>query len=199
MDEVGSSEDSSKIRIDPDSLPVEVRELWENMLRIDSSWSIYDWLVECANQEMELLISKLNDEQLKLEHRKHRIERLVERVERQMSDSNRIIDPHQKNLFDAYTQPKSEVEPKIIVIQSEEMVSTEDIDAVDDDPILRICCEHILQEMEDSQDAVLHEDEMTGLCSLLGFDSKEVEEAIDHLVTSNQIMHLGDGLYGFAD
>ena len=53
--------------------------------------------------------------------------------------------------------------------------------------------------MEDSQDAVLHEDEMTGLCSLLGFDSKEVEEAIDHLVTSNQIMHLGDGLYGFAD
>ena len=32
MDELGSSEDSSKIRIDPDTLPIEVRELWENML-----------------------------------------------------------------------------------------------------------------------------------------------------------------------
>ena len=63
MDELGSSEDSSKIRIDPDTLPIEVRELWENMLRIDPSWNLYDWLVESANQEMELLVSKLNDEQ----------------------------------------------------------------------------------------------------------------------------------------
>ncbi len=199
MDELGSSEDSSKIRIDPDSLPIEVRELWENMLRIDPSWNLYDWLVECANQEMELLVSKLNDEQLKLEHRQHRIERLIERVERQIDDSKRITDPHQKNLFDAYKQPKSNIEPKIVVIQSEDMIPTEDIDSVDDDPILRICCEHILQEMEESQDAVLHEDDMMEVCSILGFDSKEVQEAIEHLMSSNQIIHLGDGLYGFAD
>ncbi len=199
MDELGSSEDSSKIRIDPDSLPIEVRELWENMLRIDPSWNLYDWLVNCANQEMELLVSKLNDEQLKLEHRQHRIERLIERVERQMNDSKRITDPHQKNLFDAYKQPKSNDEPKIVVIQPEEMIPTEDIDSVDDDPILRICCEHILQEMEESQDAVLHEDEIREVCSILGFDSKEVQEAIEHLMSSNQIIHLGDGLYGFAD
>ena len=199
MDELGSSEDSSKIRIDPDSLPIEVRELWENMLRIDPSWNLHDWLVQCANQEMELLVSKLNDEQLKLEHRKHRIERLMERVERQRNGSNRINDPHQKNLFDAYTQPKSEVDTKIVIVQSEELVPSEDIDAVDDDPILRICCEHILQEMEESQDAVLHEDEMMDICSLLGFDTKEVQEAIEHLVATNQIIHVGDGLYGFAD
>ena len=199
MDELGSSEDSSKIRIDPDSLPIEVRELWENMLRIDPSWNLYDWLVECANQEMELLVSKLNDEQLKLEHRQHRIERLIERVERQMSEPKRINDPHQKNLFDAYAQPKFEDKPKIVVMQPEEMIPTEDIDAVDDDPILRICCEHILQEMEESQDAVLHEDEMMDICSSLGFDANEVQEAIEHLVSTNQIMHLGDGLYGFAD
>ncbi|MEC7142182.1 MAG: hypothetical protein VXW30_01205, partial [Candidatus Thermoplasmatota archaeon] len=154
---------------------------------------------ECANQEMELLVSKLNDEQLKLEHRQHRIERLIERVERQIDDSKRITDPHQKNLFDAYKQPKSNIEPKIVVIQSEDMIPTEDIDSVDDDPILRICCEHILQEMEESQDAVLHEDDMMEVCSILGFDSKEVQEAIEHLMASNQIIHLGDGLYGFAD
>ncbi|MBA45092.1 MAG: hypothetical protein CMB31_00705 [Euryarchaeota archaeon] len=199
MDEQGSSEDSTKIRINPDSLPIEVRELWENMLRIDPSWNFHNWLVECANQEMELLVSKLNDEQLKLEHRQHRIERLIERVERQMSESKRINDPHQKNLFDAYAQPKFEDKPKIVVMQPEEMIPTEDIDAVDDDPILRICCEHILQEMEESQDAVLHEDEMMDICSSLRFDTNEVQEAIEHLVSTNQIMHLGDGLYGFAD
>ena len=199
MDEQGSSEDSTKIRINPDSLPIEVRELWENMLRIDPSWNFHNWLVECANQEMELLVSKLNDEQLKLEHRQHRIERLIERVERQMSEPKRINDPHQKNLFDAYAQPKFEDKPKIVVMQPEEMIPTEDIDAVDDDPILRICCEHILQEMEESQDAVLHEDEMMDICSSLGFDANEVQEAIEHLVSTNQIMHLGDGLYGFAD
>ena len=199
MDEQGSSEDSTKIRINPDSLPIEVRELWENMLRIDPSWNFHNWLVECANQEMELLVSKLNDEQLKLEHRQHRIERLIERVERQMSEPKRINDPHQKNLFDAYAQPKFEDKPKIVVMQPEEMIPTEDIDAVDDDPILRICCEHILQEMEESQDAVLHEDEMMDICSSLRFDTNEVQEAIEHLVSTNQIMHLGDGLYGFAD
>ena len=199
MDEQGSSEDSTKIRIDPDSLPIEVRELWENMLRIDPSWNFHDWLIQCANQEMELLVSKLNDEQLKLEHRRHRIERLIERVERQMSEPKRINDPHQKNLFDAYAQPKFEEKPKIVVMQPEEMIPSEDIDAIDDDPILRICCEHILQEMEESQDAVLHEDEMMDICSLLGFDTKEVQEAIEHLVATNQIIHVGDGLYGFAD
>ena len=118
MDELGSSEDSSKIRIDPDSLPIEVRELWENMLRLAPSWNLYEWLVDWANQEMELLVSKLNDEQLKLEHRQHRIERLIERVERKINDSKGINDPHQKNLFDAYKQPKSDIEPKIVVIQS---------------------------------------------------------------------------------
>ncbi|HJM66736.1 MAG TPA: hypothetical protein QF555_04245, partial [Candidatus Thalassarchaeaceae archaeon] len=104
MDELGSSEDSSKIRIDPDSLPIELRELWENMLRIDPSWNLHDWLVERANEEMELLVSKLNDEQIKLEHRQHRIERLIERVERQLTEPKRVNDPHQRNLFDAYTQ-----------------------------------------------------------------------------------------------
>ena len=102
-------------------------------------------------------------------------------------------------MFDAYKEPKSNIEPKIVVIQSEDMIPTEDIDSVDDDPILRICCEHILQEMEESQDAVLHEDDMMEVCSILGFDSKEVQEAIEHLMASNQIIHLGDGLYGFAD
>ena len=48
-------------------------------------------------------------------------------------------------------------------------------------------------------ESVLHEEEMMELCSPLGFDSNEVHEAIEHLVTSNQIMHLGEGLYGFAD
>ena len=56
MDELGSSEDSSKIRIDPDSLPIEIRELWENMLRIDPSWNLHDWLVERANEENETIV-----------------------------------------------------------------------------------------------------------------------------------------------
>jgi hypothetical protein len=199
MDELGSSEDSSKIRIDPDVLPIEVRELWENMLRIDPSWNLYDWLIDRANEEMELLVSKLNEEQMKLEHRQHRIERLIERVERQMSEPKRINDPHQKNLFDIYTQTKAPIERKNSITPSEVDFPPVDFDLVHDDPILRICCEHILQEMEESQDAVLHEEEMMELCSPLGFDSNEVHEAIEHLVTSNQIMHLGEGLYGFAD
>ena len=40
---------------------------------------------------------------------------------------------------------------------------------------------------------------MMEICSTIGFDSREVQEAIDHLVATNQIVHLGDGLFGFAD
>ena len=68
-----------------------------------------------------------------------------------------------------------------------------------DDPILYICCEHILQEMEEASDGSAHEDDLMEICASVGFDESEVREAIEHLVVANQISHLGDGLYGFAD
>ncbi|RCH73895.1 MAG: hypothetical protein DBX05_03690 [Candidatus Poseidoniales archaeon] len=198
MDELGSSEDSTSGRINPSSLPQVVRDLWESMLRIDPNWSFEEWLISRAEEEAELLVSKLNDEALRLEHRRHRVERLIERVERQISEPKRISDPHQKNLFEAYNEPV-----KIpIEIQKAEVPIDETIDDIEngiDDPILHICCEHILQEMEESGDGAAHEDDLMGICAAVGFDESEVREAIEHLIVANQISHLGDGLYGFAD
>ena len=198
MDELGSSEDSTSGRINPSSLPQLVRDLWESMLRVDPNWSFEDWLISRAEEESELLVSKLNEEALRLEHRRHRVERLIERVERQMSEPKRISDPHQKNLFEAYKEPVK------IPIDNEnrEVVINEIIDEIEDgidDPILYICCEHILQEMEEASDGSAHEDDLMEICASVGFDESEVREAIEHLVVANQISHLGDGLYGFAD
>ena len=199
MDELGSSEDSTTPeRINPSSLPQAVRDLWESMLRIDPNWSFENWLISRAEEESELLISKLNEESLRLEHRRHRVERLIERVERQMSEPKRIADPHQKNLFEAYNEPvKITIENR-----KEEAIIDETIDDIEDgidDPILHICCEYVLQEMEESSDGAAHEDDLVEICSAVGFDEAEVREAIEHLVVANQITHLGEGLYGFAD
>jgi DNA-binding transcriptional regulator PaaX len=198
MDELGSSEDSTSGGINPASLPQVVRDLWESMLRVDPNWSFEEWLIARAEEESELLVSKLNEEALRLEHRRHRVGRLIERIERQMSEPKRIADPHQKNLFDAYKEPvKITIEN-----QKEEMPIVETIDDIEDgidDPILHICCEHILQEMEEASDGAAHEDDLLEICASVGFDEVEVREAIEHLVVANQITHLGEGLYGFAD
>jgi hypothetical protein len=198
MDELGSSEDSTSGAINPSSLPQEVRDLWESMLRIDPNWNFEDWLIARAKEESELLISNLNEEALRLEHRRHRVERLIDRVERQMSEPKRIADPHQKNLFDAYKEPVKVT----IENQKEERPVVETIDDIEDgidDPILHICCEHILQEMEEASDGAAHEDDLLEICSSVGFDEVEIREAIEYLIGANQITHLGDGLYGFAD
>ena len=198
MDELGSSEDSTSGAINPSSLPQEVRDLWESMLRIDPNWNFEDWLIARAKEESELLISNLNEEALRLEHRRHRVERLIDRVERQMSEPKRIADPHQKNLFEAYKEPVKVT----IENQKEERPVVETIDDIEDgidDPILHICCEHILQEMEEASDGAAHEDDLLEICSSVGFDEVEIREAIEYLIGANQITHLGDGLYGFAD
>ena len=53
--------------------------------------------------------------------------------------------------------------------------------------------------MEEAGDGAAHEDDLMEICAAVGFDESEVREAIDHLIVANQISHLGDGLYGFAD
>ena len=73
MDELGSSEDSTSGGINPTSLPQVVRDLWESMLRVDPNWSFEEWLIARAEEESELLVSKLNEEALRLEHRRHRV------------------------------------------------------------------------------------------------------------------------------
>ena len=52
---------------------------------------------------------------------------------------------------------------------------------------------------EEASDGAAHEDDLLEICASVGFDEVEVREAIEHLVVANQITHLGEGLYGFAD
>ena len=53
--------------------------------------------------------------------------------------------------------------------------------------------------MEESSDGAAHEDDLLEICASVGFDEVEVREAIEHLVVANQITHIGEGIYGFAD
>ncbi len=50
-----SSDGDEPPRLDAANLPEEIQRLWDTMLRLDPDWSMNDWLIERATEEMRLI------------------------------------------------------------------------------------------------------------------------------------------------
>ena len=190
-----------KTRIDVNSLPESLVLLWDTMLRHDPHWDLAKWLDKIARQELEMVELHFGRERLRLEQRLHRIENLVKslRKKRQTVSKNKVLDPHQKNLFDIYsTKNKNNEEDSISTF--EESVAVVDLGSLtsDDDPLLSIVSEHIRVLIEDADfvNSSVHFDELIDCLKPLGIRAEEIDEALSWLLQNNVIIELEQDIFG---
>ena len=201
----GPYDSDESAKIDAASLPVEVRDLWEMMLRLDPTWRIEDWLVKRASEELKLVEANLSKERMRLEQRLGRVKTLSERMRKAGAPIDEInwTDPHQRNLFDIFSS-ESSIEEDIIEEESEEESEEEHPVAMlldylpgneCDDPLLAIVAQHILLQMEEVSASVNQPLSLETLGDTLetqGINPDEVIEALEWLLERGEIIEVDE-------
>lgn len=199
----GPSEPDESTKIDAGTLPVELRELWEVMLRLDPHWNIEEWLAKRASEELKLVESNLAKEKMRLEQRLSRVTVLAERMRRRgiQIDEIKWNDPHQRNLFDIFPH---EQEGEELEQESAEPIDEEHPAAIlldylpgetGDDPLLAIVAQHILLEMDDllSEGSLpVSLDELGDSLESQGINPDEVIEALEWLLHQGEISEVDE-------
>jgi hypothetical protein len=201
----GPSEPDESTKIDAGTLPVELRELWEVMLRLDPHWNIEEWLAKRAAEELKLVQANLGKEKMRLEQRLSRVNTLAERMRRRRNQVDEIKwnDPHQRNLFDifpheqkgenealeeGYPEPIEEEHPAAILL---DYLPGE----TGDDPLLAIVAQHILLEMDElaaSESLPISLDKLGDSLDSLGINPDEVIEALEWLLAQGEITEVDE-------
>ena len=190
------SDRDERPRLDASALPEEVQRLWETMLRLDPNWDMHAWLSERAQEEMKLVEANLGREKMRLEQRISRIEALANRIgrERELAEE----DPHQCNLFDLFgsesAQEKEETkqeetwEPHPAAVHIGYLS-----DDAGDDPLLAVCAQSILLQMEEAAARDLLPVSLESLGEELiprGIESDELVEALEWLLEQGRLVEV---------
>ncbi len=201
----GPSEPDESTKIDAGTLPVELRELWEVMLRLDPHWNIENWLAKRASEELKLVEANLAKEQMRLEQRLSRVNTLAERMKRRgmQIDEIKWNDPHQRNLFDIFPHEKQsdvdELEQENVEPSEEEHPAAILLDYLPgetgDDPLLAIVAQHILLEMDEllsEGNLPVNLDEIGDSLESQGVNPDEVIEALEWLLQQGEITEVDE-------
>ena len=199
----GPSEPDESTKIDAGTLPVELRELWEVMLRLDPHWNIEEWLAKRASEELKLVESNLAKEKMRLEQRLSRVTVLAERMRRRgiQIDEIKWNDPHQRNLFDIFPheQDVEELEQESAEPIDEEHPAAILLDYLPgetgDDPLLAIVAQHILLEMDEllsEGNLPVSLDELGDSLESQGINPDEVIEALEWLLHQGEISEVDE-------
>ena len=100
MVEDGRDKSEEKVRID--QLPPEVKQLSDAMIGINPNFTIENWLIRKAKEDLAVLNLDIQREKLQLEQRIHRLELLAKRLGQ---EDVREIPKGQTNLFDCFDIP----------------------------------------------------------------------------------------------
>ena len=201
----GPSEPDESRKIDAGTLPVELRELWEVMLRLDPHWNIEEWLARRAAEELKLVQANLAKEKMRLEQRLSRVNTLAERMRRRgiQVDEIKWNDPHQRNLFDIFPHVQ-EGENEELEQESPEPFEEEHPAAIlldylpgetGDDPLLAIVAQHILLEMDElsaTESLPISLDELGDSLESQGINPDEVIEALEWLLEQGEITEVDE-------
>lgn len=201
----GPSEPDESTKIDAGTLPVELRELWEVMLRLDPHWNIEKWLANRASEELKLVEANLAKEKMRLEQRLSRVTALAERMRKRgiQIDEIKWNDPHQRNLFDIFPH-EQEGEGEESEQESAEPIDEEHPAAIlldylpgetGDDPLLAIVAQHILLEMDEllSEGSLpVSLDELGDSLESQGINPDEVIEALEWLLQQGEISEVDE-------
>ena len=192
----------------PNPLPADamsgaVARLIDTMAGVDPEWRFQDWLQEAAEQHLDLVEADLTRERLRLEQRLHRLEA----VQRRMSDDSESSSGVQRNLFDCFEPVDDAAFSAIGRRSSEARVQAEQEEEIPhparlyidllpgeatDDPLLAVCASAMLGVVDDAcrdNEGVATLSQIFEGMLNLGVSPDEVDEALDHLLTTEPVSY----------
>ncbi|MGB1954351.1 MAG: hypothetical protein ACPHUK_02015 [Candidatus Poseidoniaceae archaeon] len=200
------SEESQESRglIDVNALPEPVRRMAEVMHGLDPEWSINTWLSQQAEQTLALIRHDLKRERLLLEQRRFRLDDLASRIE---PDSSK--DEHQMSIFDCFGLDQDQVftglsqrkeGPRLEEGESHGAEAFIELlpDDHGDDPLLAVACQLVVMIIDgeiEKGEPVATLDVIFKRMSSLGVSEDEIDEAIDHLLSTGGIIEVDDDCF----
>ena len=200
------SEESQESRglIDVNALPEPVRRMAEVMHGLDPEWSINTWLSQQAEQTLALLRHDLKRERLLLEQRQFRLDDLASRIE---PDSSK--DEHQMSIFDCFGLDQDRIftglsqrkeGPRLEEGESHGAEAFIELlpDDQGDDPLLAVACQLVVMIIDgeiEKGEPVATLDVIFKRMSTLGVSEDEIDEAIDHLLSTGGIIEVDDDCF----
>ena len=200
------SEESQESRglIDVNALPEPVRRMAEVMHGLDPEWSINTWLSQQAEQTLALIRHDLKRERLLLEQRQFRLDDLASRIE---PDSSK--DEHQMSIFDCFGLDQDRIftglsqrkeGPRLEEGESHGAEAFSELlpDDQGDDPLLAVACQLVVMIIDgeiEKGEPVATLDVIFKRMSTLGVSEDEIDEAIDHLLSTGGIIEVDDDCF----
>ena len=201
------SEDSQESRglIDVTALPEPVRRMAEVMHGLDPEWSINTWLSQQAEQTLALIRHDLKRERLLLEQRKFRLDDLASRIE----PDHIAKDEHQMSIFDCFGLDQDRIftglsqrkeGPRIEEGEAHGAEAFIELlpDDQGDDPLLAVACQLVVMII----DGEIEKGEPVATLNVIfqrmtahGVSEDEIDEAIDHLLSTGGIIEVDDDCF----
>lgn len=200
----GPYDTDESAKIDASTLPVEVRDLWETMLRLNPNWRIEDWMANRAKEELKIIEVNLAKERMRLEQRLGRVNALSELMRKKGIEVDEIKwnDPHQRNLFDIFSLEAEAVDEDASdeeEIEEEAHPATVLLDYLPsdggDDPLLAIVAQLILLKFDEAAaegKLPLSLEEIGGELEGRGVNPDEVIEALEWLLENSEIIEIDE-------
>ena len=200
------SEESQESRglIDVNALPEPVRRMAEVMHGLDPEWSINTWLSQQAEQTLALIRHDLKRERLLMEQRQFRLDDIASRIE---PDSSK--DEHQMSIFDCFGLDQERIftglsqrkeGPRLEEGESHGAEAFIELlpDDQGDDPLLAVACQLVVMIIDgeiEKGEPVATLDIIFKRMSALGVSEDEIDEAIDHLLSTGGIIEVDDDCF----
>ena len=201
------SEESQESRglIDVTALPEPVRRMAEVMHGFDPEWSINTWLSQQAEQTLALIRHDLKRERLLLEQRKFRLDDLASRIE----PDHIAKDEHQMSIFDCFGLDQDRIftglsqrkeGPRIEEGEAHGAEAFIELlpDDQGDDPLLAVACQLVVMII----DGEIEKGEPVATLNVIfqrmtahGVSEDEIDEAIDHLLSTGGIIEVDDDCF----
>ena len=191
--------------IDVTALPEPVRRMAEVMHGLDPEWSINTWLSQQAEQTLALLRHDLKRERLLLEQRKFRLDDLASRIEPDQISK----DEHQMSIFDCFGLDQDRIFSGLSQrkegprVEEGEPHGAEAFiellpDDQGDDPLLAVACQLVVMII----DGEIEKGEPVATLNVIfqrmtshGVSEDEIDEAIDHLLSTGGIIEVDDDCF----
>ncbi len=201
------SEESQESRglIDITALPEPVRRMAEVMHGLDPEWNINTWLAQQAEQTLALIRHDLKRERILLEQRKFRLDDLASRIEPDQITK----DEHQMSIFDCFGLDQDRIFTGLSQRKEEPRVEEGEAHGAEafiellpddqgDDPLLAVACQLVVMII----DGEIEKGEPVATLNVIfqrmtshGVSEDEIDEAIDHLLSTGGIIEVDDDCF----
>jgi hypothetical protein len=191
------------------SVPDAVMRLVDVMAGLDPEWQLNAWLEDMAEQHLDLVEADLMRERLRLEQRLHRLDAVQRRVAPEEDETSTV----QRNLFDCFDPVGNDAFTGLGRRSSSAKEATADVaeephparlyidllpGEANDDPLLAVAANAMLgvvDEVCEANEGVATLTQIFEGMIGLGVTPDEIDEALDHLLTSELLLEIDDDIF----